>query len=101
MVSCEPNQKGKRFAERGGENIEYVVLQRNWGYKEKISDKKRIKQTDQMMRSILMHAYPECSEQRSTSARASDPKNQDKMKRRRARVVHTNWDNLNGEMEWL
>ena len=51
MVSCEPNQKGtEKFAERGGKNIEYVVLQRIWGYKEKISDKKRIKQTDQMMR---------------------------------------------------
>ena len=88
MVSCEPNQKGtEKFAERGGKNIEYVVLQRIWGYKEKISDKKRIKRSDD--ENILMHACPECSEQRSTSARASDPKNQDKMKRRRAGVVGT------------
>ena len=46
------------------------------------------------MRNILTHANPEWREQRSICARILDPKNQDKMKRRRAGVVHTNWDNL-------
>ena len=71
----------KMFAERGGESLEWFVLQKVWGYEGKIFDRKRIKQTDQMMRSILM--------QRSTSARVLDLKNQEKMKRRRAGVVHT------------
>ena len=44
-----------------------------------------------MMKNILKHANPECTEQRPTCARILDPKNQDKMKRRRAGVVHTNW----------
>ena len=46
------------------------------------------------MRNFLTHANPEWRGQRSTSARIQDPKNQDKMKRRRARVVHANWDSL-------
>ena len=41
---------------------------------------------------------------KSTCARFLDPKNQDKMKRRRAGVVHTNWDNLwtkwSGSQRW-
>ena len=57
MVSCESKQNGKNiFAERGGECVEWPVLQRIWECKEKIFDKKRTKQTDQMMRGILMHA---------------------------------------------
>ena len=54
-----------------------------------------------MMRNILTHAKPEWREQRSTSARVLDPKNQDKMKTR-GEVVHTNWYNLmkNG-VEWV
>ena len=56
----------KRFAERGGESIECFVLQKVWGYEGKIFDRKRIKQTDQMMRSTLM--------QRSTGARVLDLK---------------------------
>ena len=55
-----------------------------WRYTEKIFNKKRVKQTDQMMRSILMHANPEWREQTSMSARVVDPENQDKMKGRRA-----------------
>ena len=47
-----------------------------------------------MMRNFLTHANPEWRGQRSTSARIQDPANQDKMKRRRARVVHANWDSL-------
>ena len=39
----------QRFVEGGGENIEYLVLQRIWSYKEKIFDKKRNKKTDRMM----------------------------------------------------
>ena len=42
----------ERFAEGGGENIEYLVLQRIWSYKEKIFDKKRNHMTDKMMRNI-------------------------------------------------
>ena len=45
------------------------------------------------MRNILTYAKPEWREQRSTSARVLDPKNQDKMKTR-GEVVHTNWYNL-------
>ena len=88
----------KRFAEGGEENIEYLVLQRIWSYKEKTFDKKRNKMTDKMMRSILTHANPEWREQRSICARIVDPQNQDRIKRRRAGVVHTNWDNL--MMNW-
>ena len=67
----------KNFAERGGENIEYLVLPRIWRYKEQIFDKMRNKQTDRMMRNIRTHANPEWREQRSTSARVLDPQNQD------------------------
>ena len=65
-------------------------MQRIWSYKENILDKKRNKMTDKMMRSILTHAIPEWMEQRSICARILDPKNQDRMKKRRAGVVHTN-----------
>ena len=38
------------------------------------------------------------------SARVLDPRNQDRMKRRRAGVVHTHWDNLwtkwSGDQRW-
>ena len=78
----------RRFADGGGENIEYLVLQRIWSYKETIFDKKRNKMTDKMMRNILTHANPEWREQRSICARILHPKNQDRMKRRRAGVVH-------------
>ena len=47
-----------------------------------------------MMRDILRHADPLWRNQRSTNARLLDPRNQNKMKRRRAGVVHTNWDSL-------
>ena len=84
----------KRFAEGGRENVEYLVLQRIWSYKEKRFDRKRNKTSDKMMRNILTHANPEWREQRSICARILDPKIKDKMRRRRAGVVHTNWDNL-------
>ena len=84
----------QRFADGGGEIIEYLVLQRIWSYKEKIFDKKRNNISDNMMRNILTHANPEWREQRSICARILDPKNQDRMKRRRAGVVDTIWDNL-------
>ena len=74
----------RRFADGGGEIIEYLVLQRIWSYKEKIFDKKRNKISDNMMRNILTHANPEWREQRSICARILDPKNQDRMKRRRS-----------------
>ena len=87
------------------ENIEHVVLQRIWGYKEKIFDKKKNKQTGQMMRNILTHVYLKWREQRSTSARVPDPENQDKMKRRRTGVVHTTQDKIfmkwSGCKRWL
>ena len=60
--------------------------------------------TDKTMRSILTHANLEWSEQRSVCARILDPKNQDRMNRRRAGVVHANWDNLmlkwSGSQKW-
>ena len=64
------------------------MLQRIWSYKEKIFDKNRTKQTDQMMRDILRHADPLWRDWRSTNARLLDPRNQDTMKKRRAGVVH-------------
>ena len=88
----------QRLAEGGGENIAYLVLQRIWNYFQKTFDKKRNNMTDKMMRNILTHANPEWREQRSICARILDPKNQDRMKRRRAGVVHTIWDNL--MMKW-
>ena len=63
------------------------MLQRIWEYKEKIFDKKRTKQSDQMMRSILIHANPVWRDQRSTNARVVDPEKQNKKKRRRAGVA--------------
>ena len=84
----------QRFAEGGGANIEHLALQRIWNYKENVFDKKRNKMTDRMMRNILTHANLEWREQRSICASILDPLNQDRMKRRRAGVVHTNWDNL-------
>ena len=74
---CRANQirtARKRFAERGEGRIEWLMSQRIWGYKEKIFGRTRNKQTDQMMRNVLMHANPECSEQRSTTAEVPDPK---------------------------
>ena len=62
------------------------------------NDKKRNKETDRMMENILKHANPEWREQRSTCAKILDPKHHDKMRRRRAGVVHTNWHNL--RMKW-
>ena len=56
--------------------------------------RKSDKGADRMMRNIQTHANAEWREHRSTSARILDPKNQDKMKRRRVGVVHTNWDSL-------
>ena len=55
----------RRFAEGGGENMEYLVLQRIWSYKEKIFDKKRNKMTDKMIRNFVTHANIEWREQRS------------------------------------
>ena len=59
----------KRFADGGGENIEYLVLQRIWSYKENIFDQKRNKISNKMMRYILIHANLEWREQRSICAR--------------------------------
>ena len=47
-----------------------------------------------MMRVILRHANQRWRDPRSTNARLLDPRSQNKMKRRRAGVVHTNWDSL-------
>ena len=63
----------RRFAEGGGENIEQLVLQRIWSYKENIFDLERNKVSDKMMRSILTHANPEWREQRLICARILDP----------------------------
>ena len=52
----------QRFVERGEVNIKRFVLQRIWGYKEKIFGKKRNKQTDPMMRNILTLVYKEWKE---------------------------------------
>ena len=81
----------KRFAEGGGESVEWLMPQRIWGFWEKIFHEKSTKQTGQMMREIPRHADPFWRDQRSTNARLLGPRNQ-KMKRRRASVVHTNWD---------
>ena len=70
-----------------------LVLQRIWNYKKRIFDERKEEETDRMMRNILRHANAEWREQKSTCAKILDPKNPDKMKRRRAGVAHTNWDN--------
>ena len=54
--------------------------------------------TGWMVRNILTHANLEWREQSSICARILDLTNQDRMKTRRACVVHTNWDNL--MMKW-
>ena len=82
----------QRFNERGRKNIGCLVLQRNWNYKKRIFDKKKGKKTDKMMRNILKHANAEWREQRSTCPKILGPRNQERMKRRKAGVVHTNWD---------
>ena len=80
------------------------MLQCVWLYKVKIFDKKKTKQTDQMMRSMLMHASPMWREKKSTNAKVLGPKNKSKMKRRRAGVVHRSWDSLmtkwSGSQRW-
>ena len=78
-----------------------MVLQRIWSYKDTIFDKKRNNVTDKMMRSILTHANPKWREQRSICARILDPKNRDRMKRRRAGMVHTKLGQSGDEMEWM
>ena len=95
----------QRFVDGGeGGNIENLLLLRIWNYKEKIFDEKRNKETDNMMRNILRHANAERREQRSVCAKILDPRNQNKMKRRRAGGAHTNWDNLwtkwSGSQRW-
>ena len=95
----------KRFAEKGRENVEWLMLQHIWRYKEKIFDKDKTKPTDQMMRSILMHANPMWRKQRSTNAKkGTGTWTYCQMKRRRTGVVHTNWDSLimkwSGSQRW-
>ena len=55
---------------------------------------KRDKHIDQMMRCILMQANPIWRDQRSTNARLPGLWNENKIKRRRAGVVHTNRGSL-------
>ena len=105
VVQGQSDQKSEtKIRRRMGENIESLLLQRIWNYKEKIFDKKKNKETDKMMTNILRRANAEWREQRSVCAKILDPRNQDKMKRRRAGVVHTNWDHLwtkwNGNQRW-
>ena len=66
-------------------DLDYRIGSRISGFKENLElQKKSEKGTNKMMRNILTHANPEWREQRFASARILDPKNQDKMKRRRA-----------------
>ena len=95
VVSSESDQDGKKeICRKRCECIECLMLQRIWACKEKIFDKKRTKQTDQTMRYNLRHANPLWRDQRSANATLLDPRNQNKMKRRRAGVVHTHRDSL-------
>ena len=65
-----------------------------------ILDKKKTKQTDQMMRSILMHANTMWREQRSTHAKVLDPKNNSKMKKKTWGGSHDlGWSH--DEMDWF
>ena len=83
-------KQDKDFMKEEEKTLNIWYIHRVWSYKEKIFDKKRNKKTDRMMRNILEHASLEWREQRSTCARILDSKNQDRMKRRRPGVVHTN-----------
>ena len=91
----------QRIVEGGGENIECLVLQRIWKYKEKIFDKKRDKDTDRMKRNILTHANPKWREQRSTCARILGPSES------RYNEEEESWGGAyqvgqsDGEVEWL
>ena len=91
-------KRGKDLLKEDEKDFKSGAAEKNWCYREKIFDKKSNKQTDKMMKIILTHANPEWGEKRSTGARVLDPKNQDRVKRSRAGVVHTNWDNL--MMKW-
>ena len=64
----------KRFAENGGESVEYVVLHHIWRYMGKVLKQKRTRPTDQIMTNILMHVNPEWREQRSATALVLDPR---------------------------
>ena len=75
----------KIFADRGGGCIEWLLLQRIW---------RTERGPEQMMRDNLRHVNPFWRDQRSTSARLLDPRNQNEMKRRRVGVAHTTWDNF-------
>ena len=59
-----------------------LALQRIWNYKEKVSDKKKDKETDRMMRDILKHDNSEWREQKSTCAKILDPKNHEDEKKK-------------------
>ena len=63
----------KRFAERGGECIEWLMLHRILGLKDEIFDKKKTKQTDQMTRTVLMHANPELEGAKIDDGKGSGP----------------------------
>ena len=84
----------KRFAENGRENVEDLMPQRIWRFMRQLLEPKRTRSTDNLMKNILMHAIPECREQRTETALILDMKNRSRTKRRRAGAVYTNWDSL-------
>ena len=90
MVSSKSNQNGQQtYLMKEEEKMrKWLMLQRIFRLEEKILDKKKIRQTDQTMKNILMHAKTEWREQ-SAVAQVLDPKNKNSMKRRRAGVVFT------------
>ena len=62
--------------------------------KKRYSTRSATRQTDLMMKNVLMHANLEWREQRSAATLLLDPKNKNKMTRKRAGVVYTSWDSL-------
>ena len=82
----------QRFVEGRGENIQYFRILELQG--EDIRQEEEQNEGQDGLGNILTHANPEWREQRSICARILDPTSQDRMKRRRAGVVHTDWDNL-------
>ena len=74
------------------------------GISRKFSTKRGLNKLINDERQILRHANLLWRDQRWTNARLLDPRNQNKMKRMRAGVPHTNWDSLmkkrSGDQRW-
>ena len=81
----------KRFAERGGECIEWLMLQRVWGYKEKIFDKNRTKQNWPVDEACAVACYSRLERTKVDSCQSSGPKESEQDSLMTKRSGHTRW----------